>query len=712
MATVLIIDDDFVTQVALQDFLEESHFDTMEAMTGEEGLKIFFDSKPNIVLLDVEMPGIDGFEACRRIRRAPGGQHVPIVMMTGHEDAESVNQAYDAGATDFVSKPMNFAVLVHRLRHLLKTTETSAELMRSQASLAQAQRIAKLGSWDFDIKKLEFNCNAEAAKLIKPDKPQESMPLLSFLRAVNEEDRAEYKSRFMSALTSGTEFDIDFRLSYKSGSRDNDEIYIHQETSIEFDERGNPVRAVGTFQDVTEAQATQNRIKQLAYFDVVTGLPNRSSFMEELADVLDDAHGSSKKMALMFVDVDQFKRINDTWGHHVGDELLIQVARRLSESLRAEDLVRRIHNAQQHTLARLGGDEFVVLLSHINTKEEAAIVAERLIDTLKQPFLIEDMEIHVSASVGVSCYPDDGEDEQTLLQHADTAMYQVKEQGRNAFRFYDRSMSNTTLDRLNLENSLRRAIEEKEFELFYQAKVSTESQEIIGAEALLRWRHPDLGLVEPGDFISTAEECGLIVSIGSWVQQQACKQFAGWKEKLRSDFEVSINTAAIELRQPGFLSALQNTLEINAIPPEKFLIEITESMLIDRADCSTSLLAKIRELGVRIAIDDFGTGYSSLKYLKDLPITNVKIDRSFVCGMENDSRDAGIVEATIALAHHLGLTVTGEGVENIQQLKLLEKFGCDEIQGYYFSKPLAVKEFEHLLAENNLNTDFSKIAAM
>lgn len=699
-------------QTALQDYLEESKFNTEEATSGEEGLKIFFDGKPNLILLDVEMPGIDGFETCRRIRRAPGGQHVPIVMMTGHEDAESVNRAYDAGATDFVSKPINFEVLVHRLRHLLKTTETSAELMRSQASLAQAQRIAKLGSWYFDIKKLEFCCTDEAAKLIRPDRPQKSLPLLSFLRAVSEEDRADYKTRFMAALTAETNFDIDFKLSYKSGSRDDDEIYIHQETSIEFDEQGNPIRAIGTFQDITEAQATQNRIKQLAYFDVVTGLPNRSSFMEELADVLDDAHGSSKKMALMFVDVDQFKRINDTWGHHVGDELLIQVARRLSESLRAEDLVRRIHNAQQHTLARLGGDEFVVLLSHINTKEEAAIVAERLIDTLKQPFLIEDMEIHVSASVGVSCYPDDGEDEQTLLQHADTAMYQVKEQGRNAFRFYDRSMSNTTLDRLNLENSLRRAIEENEFELFYQAKVSTESQRIIGAEALLRWRHPDLGLVEPGYFISTAEECGLIVPIGSWVLKQSCSQFADWREKLNGNYELSINTAAIELRQPGFLDGLKNTLAEYEIPPKKFLVEITESMLIDQADCSKNLLAKIRQLGVRIAIDDFGTGYSSLKYLKDLPVTNVKIDRSFVSEMENDSRDAGIVEATIALAHHLGMTVTAEGVENIQQLKLLEKFGCDELQGYHFCKPLSADRFESRLTEQEFGPHLQSIAAL
>ena len=378
-------------------------------------------------------------------------------------------RAYDAGATDFVSKPINFAILVHRVRHLLKTTETSAALRRSRASLAQAQRIAKLGSWEFDIKTLQFHCTQEAAKLINPQNPARDFPLLSMLRWIHEADRNDYEHQFMNAIEQGQDCDIHFRLRPAFGAADEDETYIHQEITIEHNESGDPETAIGTFQDVSEIHATQMKIKELAYFDVVTGLPNRSSFMEDLRHLLDVSVRNRQMMALMFVDIDQFKRINDTWGHHVGDELLVQVAQRLSNSLREADIVQRISKASAPTLARLGGDEFVVLLSPVNSRHDVEIVAARLVTALKAPFYVESLEMHVSASIGISCYPDDGADEQTLLRHADIAMYRVKEQGRNAYLFYEAGMNHLTAERLNLENSLRRAIENNEFELYFSA---------------------------------------------------------------------------------------------------------------------------------------------------------------------------------------------------------------------------------------------------
>ena len=693
MATALIIDDDFVMQTALQDYLEEAGFDVIEAYDGEAGLAHFRESKPDIILLDVEMPGLNGYDACRQIRANPGGQHVPIVMMTGHEDADSVDRAYEAGATDFVSKPMNFAILVHRVRHLLKTTETSAELRRSQASLAQAQRIAKLGSWEFDIKTLHFHCTEEAARLINPRHPMTDFPLLSMLRLIHDDDRPRYEQQFLEAIEQGKDCVIDFRLRPSLDIGPSVDVHIHQEVTIELNDAGTAVAAVGTFQDTSEIHATQRKIKELAYFDSVTGLPNRSSFMEELRNRLDMSVRNRQMMALMFVDIDQFKRINDTWGHQVGDELLIQVARRLSKSLRADDIVEPASSANAPTLARLGGDEFVVLLSGVNRRQDVSVVAARLIDELKQPFYIENLEMHVSASIGVSCYPNDGNDEQTLLRHADIAMYQVKEQGRNAYLFYEPGMNDSTAERLNLENSLRRAIEQDEFELYYQAKISSRTREVEGVEALIRWRHPELGVLQPNDFIHIAEECGLIVPIGEWVLDRACKQLNEWQSVFGANFTMSVNASSMQYRQAQFVTLIKETLNRHNVAPSALQIELTESMLIDDMERSHELLEMIRAIGVEIAIDDFGTGYSSMKYLKNLPISNLKIDRSFVAEMAHDTRDAGIVEAVIALSHHLQLHVIAEGVENDVQLHMLEKAGCDAFQGHYFCPPLNATEF-------------------
>lgn len=695
MPSALIIDDDYVTQIAVQDYLEEAEFTVIEAMDAVTGVSLFKEHRPDIVLLDVEMPGKDGYTACREIRSLVEGKHTPIVMMTGYEDPESVDRAYDSGATDFVSKPMNFAILVHRIKHLIRASETSDQLRRSRASLAQAQRIAKLGSWELDLQTECLTLTDEAARLINCDKNRTDINISTIIDAVCEQVRECYENTFTAALKSGRNFDFDFPLKGNGEAT----VYIHQETLFERGQDGTPIRALGTFQDITESRSAQERIRQLAYFDPVTGLPNRSHFMDKLSEMLALAARHKRVMALMFVDLDQFKRVNDSWGHHVGDQLLLQVSQRLYNSLRTCDVISRFDDGDRSQLARLGGDEFVVLLSEIKQPEDTTIVARRLTTELKRPFLIEDTEVHISASIGISCYPNDGTDEQSLLRHADTAMYQVKEQGRNSFRFYESSMNKRTIERLSLENNLRRGLECGEFELHYQPKIAHDRTSIVGAEALLRWRHPDVGLVSPAEFIEVAEESGLIIPLGNWVLNQACKQISRWKDVLNEGFQISINISPVQFQQRDFLNVVKNTLIDNNTDPRRIQIEITERMLIEDTDRMIALLNSLREMGIEIAIDDFGTGYSSLSYLKRLPIDILKIDRSFVREMSVDDRDAGIISATITLSHHLGLRVTAEGVETKAQLDHLLEFGCDELQGYYFCAPVPADEFIRWITE-------------
>ena len=500
---------------------------------------------------------------------------------------------------------------------------------------------------------------------------------------------AAYKTRIYSALKSQQDFDCEFRIS----SQWSIEKYIRQETYFERDNAGELVRVVGTFQDVSDNRAAQERIKQLAFYDSVTGLPNRSYFMERLSETMALASRYNRSMALMFVDLDQFKRVNDTWGHHIGDQLLVQVSQRISDTLRRCDVVSRFDHSENHHLARLGGDEFVVLLSEIEQPEDAAIVARRITAELKKPFPIENTEVHVSASIGISCFPTDGSDESSLLKHADIAMYQVKEQGRDAFRFYESGMNVRTIERLNLENSLRRALERKEFEVRYQPKLSCRDGQLLGAEALVRWRHPELGIISPGDFIEIAEECGLIVPLGHWVLETAIAQIVEWQATLGRDISIAVNTSAVQFSQEGFLDSVKSVVTGSGVAAHLVELEITESLLMESTEKSIELIATLRELGIKIAIDDFGTGYSSMSYLKTLPIDRLKIDRSFVRDMVQDKRDAGIVHATIALSHHLELEVTAEGVETEDQLQLLREYACDDVQGYLFCPPLPADEF-------------------
>jgi diguanylate cyclase (GGDEF)-like protein/PAS domain S-box-containing protein len=438
--------------------------------------------------------------------------------------------------------------------------------------------------------------------------------------------------------------------------------------------------------DIFERKRAEEKVRHLAFHDALTGLPNRLLFNDRLTVSLAQAHRSHQKLAVFYLDLDRFKLINDSLGHSIGDELLRRVADRLRSVVRDGD-----------TVARLGGDEFIVLAPRIAAEEDAKTIARKILAAIRLPFAIEDREFFVTTSVGVSTYPGDGVDPDTLIRNADTAMYRAKERGRDEFQFYAPAMTSSVVDRLALENRLRQALRNQEFVLFYQPIVDLADGRVRGAEALLRWQHPERGLLLPAEFIPLAEASGLIGPIGRWVLQRACAQIREWQSAGDPQFTVSVNLSPRQFHQADLVAQVAAALASSGIGPSSLDLEITETNAMENADQTISTLWELRKLGVGVSMDDFGTGYSSLNYLKRFPIDRVKLDRSFVRDVVTKSEDAAIVRAVISMAHTLQLVVTAEGVENRDQLSFLRRHRCDEMQGYLFSPPVSAAEFRELL---------------
>jgi diguanylate cyclase (GGDEF)-like protein/PAS domain S-box-containing protein len=443
---------------------------------------------------------------------------------------------------------------------------------------------------------------------------------------------------------------------------------------------------IAVFTDITERKEAEKRIQFMAHYDALTGLPNRVLLQDRLAHELNHASRNNKQVALMFFDLDRFKNINDTLGHNVGDLLLQSVAGRLKGCLRSVD-----------TVARLGGDEFVVILPDLEEAEYAGTVARKLLESLATPHQLGEHELTTTASVGISVYPQDGGDRETLVKNADVAMYKSKEAGRNNYMFFREEMNARAGERLSMENSLRKALEREEFTLYFQPQVNTVTGRIIGAEALIRWRHPAMGLVMPAKFIPIAEESGMIVAIGEWVLRTACMKNRQWQKAGLQTVPVAVNLSALQFMQKDLVEIVSDTVLQTGLEPCRLELEITESSIIQNAEAAINTLKELKAMGVSLSIDDFGTGYSNLGYLKKFPIDKLKVDQSFVRDIVNDPDDAAIVRAIINLAKSLQLRVMAEGVETKEQLDFLSAHGCDEVQGYYFSRPVPEEEFRAML---------------
>ena len=461
--------------------------------------------------------------------------------------------------------------------------------------------------------------------------------------------------------------------------RDGTRRFVRANVRAVRDKDGNIALREGTVEDITDRKVAEERVQFLAYYDALTGLPNRSLLQDRLAKALAAARRQENKLALLYLDLDRFKDINDSLGHSVGDLFLQEVAERLKTWAREQD-----------TVARLGGDEFLIMLTHVKDAPDAAVAAERLMDAMTAEFVVQGHPLNIGCSIGISIFPEHGADADHLIKNADAAMYGAKENGRNNFRFFTKEMNAQVLERLTLENSLRLALDRKELFLMYQPQIEIATGRITGLEALLRWQHPELGLVPPDKFIRIAENSGQIIAIGEWVLRTACSQSRRWQDAGLSAVTVAVNVSAVQFRQEGFCELIRRVLDETGLAPQCLELELTESLLLANADVTFSVIQELKAIGLSVAIDDFGTGYSSFNYLRQFRVSKIKIDRSFIKDVALNPDDAAITSAIISMAKSLKLKVIAEGVENEAQMSFLRTHQCDEIQGYYFSKPLTV----------------------
>lgn len=705
-AVVLLVDDDIAGLMMAEGPLLDAGYEVVQATDGLEAVAKFNTYLPDIVIMDAVMPNMDGFEAIAEIRKTDIGAHVPILMITGLDDLDSITKAYEEGATDFLAKPINFFILPHRVQYMLRSKATSDELRASQARLDNAQRIAKLGHWEWAVASNTANWSQEVARLFGIESGLREGPMETLFSKIDSTQSEEIRWEAEQAVKNAQPISLEFNIK---GQRVNDILIVRFESVPKLDQDGNCTHMMGTVQDVTESANAQKQVHDLAYFDLITGLPNRAQLRENLSLTLKMAERQDNQFALLFLDLDHFKQVNDTLGHDAGDDLLVQVSNRLSTVLRNSDTLSRPvesnnsdeSESSKDTVARIGGDEFVIILGEMHTPEDAARVAERIAKSISEPYNIADVEIAVTTTIGISIYPTDGRDADTLMKHADVAMYHAKENGRNGFQFYSKRIHEHALTRFSMEKELKIAVEQNQLSLLFQPKIDVVTGRTIGVEALTRWCHPELGEISPAKFIPIAEETGLILPLGAWVLKEATRQVMRWKKNDIGEFSVAVNCSPVQFTRGNMTSDIQTALDNSAIDPSLLEIELTESLFLNNIENGIQILNNIKKLGVQIAIDDFGTGVSSLSYLKRLPVDKLKIDRAFVQDVHIDKGDQAIVSALVTLGHNLGMSVVAEGVESSEQFAVLKELRCNEAQGYFLSYPLSSDEFERWLTEQD-----------
>ena len=582
-AKILVSDDDLNVRLLTRQCLEAEGMAVVEATNGPETLNVFVRERPDLVFLDVEMPGMSGLEVCKRIRKMPQGESVPIMIVTGSNDRQSIDQGFDAGATQYKTKPVNWSLLGRDVQYMLRASDAFNALKR-------------------------------------------------------QEDRLRY----------------------------------------------------------------------LAYYDPLTSLPNRRSFNEQLNRILKRSQRRNSNAALLFIDLDHFKRINDSIGHGRGDRLLIEIAKRLTVELREDDAINYLteNNVEDLSdmeggteIARLGGDEFTVVLSDVPNITHVELIAKRILNSLSEPIQLQSHNPVVTPSIGIALFPHDGTDPDTLVRNADTAMYVAKAEGRACYRFYDEKMNATAVEQLKMEEELRHALRNNELELRYQPQIDITNGKVVSMEALIRWKHPQRGMVSPLEFIPIAESSGQIIELGEWVLSEVAKHCSYWDTLPIDKFRVCVNISPMQFNQTDLPSYINKFLEDSGLGANRLELEFTESAIMTDAEKNIAKLSELKAIGLHLAVDDFGTGYSSLSYLKRFPIDTLKIDKSFVADIDTPDGVA-IVDAILALARALNLRVIAEGIETQAQLQYLVKKQCTLLQGYHFSRPIYPEDVPAMLMQN------------
>jgi diguanylate cyclase (GGDEF)-like protein len=687
---VLIVDDDPVVRSLMRDALEDEGFAVSEAEDGVEACTLCDTAVPALLVVDAMMPNMDGFALCRELRRRPSTVHVPILMATGLDDHASIEKAYEAGATDFIAKPLNWLILSNRIRYMLRGARVIDELRHNEERLRVAQALeqeqnerfeAALGNmsqglamFGADGRLIVTNRRFRDLYQLAPESvaPGRSMPeVLSpspLFKAPLEGRRDPLLAEHLALAERRSSAALTQRLP------DGRVMTITHE----------PMQAGGfvdTVTDVTQQHEAEAQIAHMALHDPLTDLPNRVLFRQRLEEALYRVP-RGEACAVLCLDLDQFKGVNDTLGHPVGDSLLKAVTERLRRVIRQTD-----------TVARLGGDEFAIVQSSVDHPADATALSKRLLRELSMPFDVAGHQVVIGTSIGIAIAPGDGTDPDVLLKSADIALYRAKSDGRNRYRYFEPEMDALMQARRELELDLRKAIQANQFELYFQPLVNLQRERITGFEALLRWHHPRRGMVPPGEFIPLAEEIGLIIQIGEWVLQKACHYAASWPEPVK----VAVNISTVQFKGRSLVTAVTQALEDSGLDPARLELEITESVMVHDFDVALSVLHELKKLGVSISMDDFGTGYSSLSYLRAFPFDKIKIDQSFVRELGKRSDCTAIIRAVTSMCDSLGITATAEGVETAQQLSLLQAERCTEIQGYLVSKPRPAPEIPDLI---------------
>jgi diguanylate cyclase (GGDEF)-like protein/PAS domain S-box-containing protein len=630
---------------------------------------------PDLVLCDWHLPQFSGQRALSLLRQR--NLDIPFIIVSGGIGEEAAIDALREGANDYVLKDRPA-----RLGEAVKRVLVDKQLRMAHQVAEEKLRLAERA---FQNTAEGITVTDVKGDIVSTNPAFEAITGYSYKEVAGENPRI-LKSGHHEASFYNEMWDTLLKTGHWRGEiwnrRKNGDVYPQWLTiSAVRDSNGEITHYVGVFTDISQIKEAQDQINFLAHHDALTHLPNRALFRERFDHALMHARRENNAIALLFLDLDRFKTVNDTLGHPVGDQVLLEVSKRMSHTIRASD-----------TLARLGGDEFVLLLEEETDAQHAAVVANKLIELFSRPMVIGEHELVVTASIGITLFPNDGDDPDMLIRHADRAMYEAKQEGRNTYRFFTQALTEGALERLMMENDLRRAISRDELTLHYQPIVSLATQQLQGIEALVRWQHPEKGLIAPGLFIELAEEIGIISEIGQWVLRAACAQLANWDRKGFMVPRISVNLSVQQIDREGLITLVSQELKNSDLSPARLELEVTESMLIRNPELSRTVLTELRTIGVKFAIDDFGTGYSSLAYLKLLPLDRLKIDRSFVRDIGQDANDEAIVRAIIAMSNSLGLESVAEGVENQLQAQFLQQAGSDLAQGYLYSRPLPADE--------------------
>ena len=694
---ILVVDDDAMMRLLAGQALEASGFNVAEAAGGKEALEYVKQEKPDLILLDVTMPEFDGFYVCHELRKAEETKNIPVIMLTALDDVKSIGNAYEAGATDFIIKPINWHILTQRVNYVLRASEAFDALRTSQTRLEHAQRIAHLGHWEWDLARDSIHGSDEAYRIFGIESGTAiSSHLLK--NSIPADDAQRLKRGLRRLIKNRVSYSIEYRVIRPGG-----EVRIVQQQAEISAANGKLVqKIIGTIRDITVEKQTEEHIRQLAFYDSLTGLPNRRMFQERLTGALAIAEHNRTQVAVLFLDLDRFKRINDTLGHSSGDAYLAEIAARLKALVRRGDLVASNGEMMEEDLiARLGGDEFTVLLTDFKNNLDVAKVAQRILNTIKKPVLINGREVVSGVSVGIALYPEDGNDVDSIIKNADTAMFHAKSSGRGRYQYYSAEMNTSAMAKLALENDLRLAIVRREFLLHYQPKLDLATNRIVSVEALVRWQHPQRGLIPPAEFIGLAEESGMIMELGAIVIEEACLQFKRWHAAGFMLESIAVNLSPVQFRRNDLVEHIAEILAATGVPPGRLELEITEGVVMHNEEKSIETMKNLKSLGISLSMDDFGVGYSSLSHLTRFPIDRLKIDQSFISDLPQNVEKAAVVRAIVAMAHSLNLVTVAEGVETLEQEQFMKVVGCNQFQGYLLSPPVAADKIETLITKFN-----------